>query len=357
MKPEEYLKKTLKELDGDILNHWYILCLENEVPKDSPIARTVYDKPYVAFRDGNSKVKVSLDQCIHRGAPLSKGMCEQGGIRCSYHGWRYSGEGELVEVPSEGENSTVKGKNWKLIEVPTFVQDGCVWIWPGDLDKKTEAPSWRFPYANDPEWTNYFMVTDFDNEVTQLAQNFMDVPHTVYVHDKWFRKKKSIKVKVTIAVENGRVKVTYHQPNDSIGFMGRILNPKNEPMVHTDEFIFPNLTHVEYKFGSRSFFINSQCTPVTRFKTRVYTWITYNIGPISTIMKPFLQFYTRKVITQDVEIMEQHGSVLRVLGENEFHNTGADELHLAIQKMREMGAEDRSKPSQMKYTKEREFWI
>lgn len=357
MNADEYLKKSLKELDGDIINHWYILALDREVPQAKPITRTIYDRPYVLFRDSLGHVKVLLDQCIHRGAPLSTGHCEKGGIRCPYHGWLYNSDGEVVEVPSEGPESKAAARKWKLPELPVTLQDGCVWIWIGDLDKKTASPPWRFPMAGEAGWIKYFMVTDFDNEVGNLVQNFMDVPHTVYVHDKWFRKKRSLKVKVSIETNLGSVKVTYHQPQDSIGFMGRILNPKNDPTVHTDEFIFPNITRVDYNFGKSRFIINSQCTPVTRFKSRVYTWIAYDVGWFSWPLQPFFKFYTRKVITQDVDIMAQHGSVLRVLGENEFHNTGADELHLAIQKMREIGAEDRLKPLDIKFSREREFWI
>lgn len=356
MNQDEYLKASLTELDGDLLNHWYILALDSEVPSDKPIARTVYDRPYVLFRDEKGEIKVYLDQCIHRGAPLSKGNCEKGGIRCPYHGWSFDGEGRLSEIPSDGPGAKVN-HNWQLKGVPTVNKDGCVWIWPGDASLKTETPTWNFPYAADPNWTKYFMVTDFDNEVTHLVQNFMDVPHTVYVHAKWFRKKSSIKVKIDIEALDGKVKVTYHQPKDSIGFMGRILNPKNEPMVHTDEFIFPNITRVDYNFGKRSFIINSQCTPTTRFKTRVFTWIAYELGAVSKPLLPFMKFYTRKVITQDVDIMEIHGAVLKKLGENQYHSSGADELHLAIQKMRTIGAENRLSPGSISFKKEREFWI
>jgi phenylpropionate dioxygenase-like ring-hydroxylating dioxygenase large terminal subunit len=346
----------LKNRDQDIINHWYILALENEVPTGTPIARTLYDIPYVLFRDQKGIVRVYVDQCIHRGAPLSKGKCEAGGIRCPYHGWRFSGEGKVAEIPSEGPLAHAE-RNWHLKDIPTFIKDGCVWVWPGDKTKASEAPPWNFPFAQDPTWVSYFMVTDFDNEVTHLVQNFMDVPHTVYVHDKWFRKKKSMKVSTKVEVFDGHVKVTYDQPEDSIGFMERILNPKKEPMLHTDEFIFPNITRVDYSFGKKSFIINSQCSPVTNLKTRVYTWIAYRIGFPSRPFKPFFQFYTRKVISQDVEIMQQHGSILKVLGENTYHSTGADELHLAIQKLRQLGIEDRQKPLEVKYEKEREFWI
>ncbi len=352
---DEYLKADLKTLDGDIKNNWYIACLEKEIPHGKPITRTIYDIPYVIYRNDEGSVRVHIDQCLHRGAPLSKGKCEKDGIRCPYHGWRYDKDGKVCEIPSEGE--ATKPRSWQLKVIPTKVQDGCVWIWTGEDLPYNDGPPWRFPFHDDPKWTNYFMITDFDNEVTHLVQNFMDVPHTVYVHDKWFRKKRSIEVKVDIDVNDGHVKVTYHQPNDTIGFMTAILNPSKKPMIHTDEFIFPNITRVDYTFGERGFIINSQCTPVTRFKTRVYTWICYDIGILSKPTLPFFKFYTRKVITQDTEIMEQHGSVLKVLGENQYHSSGADELHLAIQKMRELGAQDKTKPYQMKFNHQREFWI
>ena len=85
--------RSLKECDGDLINHWYILALENEVPNDRPIKRFLYDTPYVLFRDRNGKVAVLLDKCPHRGTQLSLGTLEQGEIRCPYHGWKFNSEG------------------------------------------------------------------------------------------------------------------------------------------------------------------------------------------------------------------------------------------------------------------------
>ncbi len=349
--------RSVAEMDGDIVNHWYILAHESEVPADKPIRRMFYDKPYVVFRDGAGVPRAYLDQCIHRGAPLSEGWCDKGGIRCPYHGWRFHADGQVAEVPSTGEEcGGVEGK-WRLKGPATVFQDGCLWVWGGAGDPATATPPWRFPMPHGKHARGYFMVTDFDNEVGHLVQNFMDVPHTVYVHDKWFRKRRAIKVTAHVAVSEGRVKVTYHQPDDSIGFMGRILNPSKAPMIHTDVYIFPNLTRVDYTFGSNGFIINSQCTPVTRHRTRVYTWIAYNVGFLSRFLEPFFRFYTRKVITQDVVIMEQHGGVVKLLGESTPHSTAADELHLAVQKLRDAGAQDRQKPYVPNYERERDFWI
>ncbi|HWU43121.1 MAG TPA: aromatic ring-hydroxylating dioxygenase subunit alpha, partial [Bdellovibrio sp.] len=282
--------KSLKECDGDLINHWYILALESEVPADKPVRRVLYDVPYVLFRNSNKKIAVLLDKCLHRGAQLSLGTIDKGEIRCPYHGWKFNSEGHLTEVPSDGPAASEQSsgaRGWCAHKVPVAVQDGCVWIWPGDPAKATKAPEWRFPEFGRRSVVQYFMTTDFDNEVTHLIQNFMDVPHTVFVHSKWFRNRSLLKVPVQIYVGLSRVKVIYDQPDDSIGFTEKILNPAGEKMIHTDEYIFPNLTRVDYKFGKRFFIINSQCSPISRYKTRVYTWIAYDVGFLSSLLKPF----------------------------------------------------------------------
>ena len=270
----------------------------------------------------------------------------------------------MIEIPSEGRNENTNSNKIRnklcAKSPPSVLQDGCLWIWPGDILKKTPQPSWRFPFYGNQNVAQYFMITDFKNEVTQLAENFMDVPHTVFVHSKWFRRQALIKVPMIVSVKEGRVLVTYDQPDDVIGFTKKILNPKGKPTIHTDEFIFPNITRVDYKFGDNFFVINSQATPISRYQTRVYTWIAYNIGFLSKLMKPILSFYTRKVIQQDVEIMANQGPNLEIfeqLGEIEFKSTQADELHLAIDRFRNMGVKDRNSVYSMNYERQREFWI
>src|SRR5579872_5060396 len=100
------MNQSLKEKDKDIINHWYILALEHEVPKDRPLVRTLYDTPYVLFRNNEGKVTVLVDKCIHRGAQLSKGFCEKGQLRCPYHGWKYDAQGDICEIPSEGPDNS-----------------------------------------------------------------------------------------------------------------------------------------------------------------------------------------------------------------------------------------------------------
>jgi phthalate 4,5-dioxygenase oxygenase subunit len=48
--------------------------------------------------------------CSHRGADLSFGRLEDGGVRCLYHGWLYDSGGRCLEQPAEPEGSRFREK-------------------------------------------------------------------------------------------------------------------------------------------------------------------------------------------------------------------------------------------------------
>jgi hypothetical protein len=70
-----------------------------------------------------------------------------------------------------------------------------------------------------------------------------------------------------------------------------------------------------------------------------------------------MQLYTRKVIEQDVEIMKNQGDNLKAFPEMPFRSSEADELHLAIEKIRRYGMEARPETFTFQKHCERQFWI
>lgn len=347
----------LRARDKNIINNWYIACTSSEL-KEKPIKRMIYDKSYVLFRDQNKKATTLLNRCLHRLTQMDQGKIVNGELMCPYHGWTYDREGNVTFIPSEGPNSKPKNKMCNKA-LPTVEQDGVVWVWMGEDKPTTELPTWRFPFWDDNNWVKYFMVTDFENEVTNLAENFMDVPHTVYVHAGWFRNKSFKKVPMTVKTKNGRVLVTYKQKDDKIGGLVHwLLNPKGKPMKHTDEFIYPNITRVDYTFGDQyGFIINSQNTPVSTLKSRTYTYIAFRMAIGSKLAKPFLQFYTRQVIEQDVDIMKIQSDALKIDPTTNFRSTDADALHVAIERLRHWGKIGNDKLFQYEDVVEKDFWI
>lgn len=348
--------QTLTERDGEIINNWYIICLSSELER-KPIERIIYDKSYVLFRNENNKASVMLNRCAHRLTQMHTGRVIDGKLTCPYHGWQYDESGKVVFIPSEGPNQ-IPQVNLCQKTLPLVEQDGCIWVWMGQEKPKTN-PSWRFPYWDDASWTKYFMVTDFENEVTNLCENFMDVPHTIYVHKDWFRNQAYKKVPMSVETKNARVLVTYKQENDKIaGPLYRLLNPKKAAMKHTDEFIYPNITRVDYTFDNQyGFIINSQNTPVSTLNSRVYTYICYKMAGMNKLIKPFIQFYTRKVIEQDVVIMKEQAKSLAIDATLNFRSTSADELHIQIEKLRHLGKIGSEQLQFFQASSESEFWI
>jgi phenylpropionate dioxygenase-like ring-hydroxylating dioxygenase large terminal subunit len=363
--PEQWVHR-----DGALIDNWYIACTSAELKKNKPLSRTLYDTSLVLFRQTNGQAVALQDRCLHRHAQLSKGTVCDGQISCPYHGWRYDEDGKVTQIPSEleapGEAATSGEATFEKLRYPsvrvkkylTAEQDDCVWVWMGATEPTLRSPPYRFPYWKQKSWTSYFMVTDFDGDVTNLVENFMDVPHTVFVHKGWFRNAQRSCVPIEVLTQHGQVLVTYKQKSDNIGFTSRILNPKNEPVHHTDLFVMPNITRVDYSFGSkRGFVISSQCTPVGYFRTRVYTEISYQLGFFGKLLKPFFRFYTRQVILQDVKIMKNQAENLKKQTDSHFISRAADILHLHIEKLRKLGTVSDDKSRTFSAKEDVKIWI
>lgn len=343
---------------GLLKDYWYAACLGDELGTKKPLGRVVLGEMIVLYRDGEGRAVALADRCLHRNALLSEGDVFDGCIGCPYHGWTYDAEGRCVNVPSEGPDGKPETER-RLERFPVREQDGLVWVWMGGAGTTPDKDPFPMPHWDTPGWGRYYMKTRFQNGVTHLVENFMDVPHTVFVHKGWFRSRARKRVRATVERTPTSVLVTYDQPNDSIGFTNRILNPKNEPMVHTDKFYMPNTTRVDYVFGedTRAFIITSTCTPMSEYETEVYTLISYKLGAFNPVARFFLPPYTRKVIQQDVEIMEIQGRSLKHHKTPSFQSTPADTLHLYIESLRawdEAGGEGEKPPP---IVSEMDFWI
>jgi len=64
----------------------------------------------VLFRDEQGRPGLLGRHCSHRGADLSYGRLEDGGLRCLYHGWLYDVAGRCLEQPGEPAGSTFKDR-------------------------------------------------------------------------------------------------------------------------------------------------------------------------------------------------------------------------------------------------------
>jgi len=347
---------NMYQSSGDLINYWYAAALSKNIKAGQSQAVVIFEQPLVVWRDYNNTPHTLLDRCLHRHAPLSAGKIINNCIVCPYHGWKYNSEGECVEIPSEGADCTSIPKQ-QVKKFPTIEAGELIWVWMGT--HPPDKQPFSMPLMKQKGWRHYYMVTDFENNVTNLVENFMDVPHTVFVHKGWFRETRKIAIKAKVERTMDSVLVSYDQPNDSIGFSGWLVNPKRLPMKHTDNFYMPNNTRVDYIFGEeeRGFIITSTCTPITPFQTKVFTLITYKFGLLSPFIKPLLNGYTRKVIQQDVWIMKLQGNQIQKFPKQDFISTQVDFMHLFIESLRAYAEENNAKKMPLPVAKEITFWV
>lgn len=82
--------------------YWIPAALSEELPAGgAPLPVRLLGEDLVLFRDDTGKPGLLGIHCSHRGADLSYGRVEDGGLRCIYHGWLYDIHGQCLDQPGE----------------------------------------------------------------------------------------------------------------------------------------------------------------------------------------------------------------------------------------------------------------
>ena len=311
---------------------WYVAAEAKNVTASKAQSVKILDEWIALFRDENGKAVALKDRCLHRGVRLSAGTLEKGGLRCSYHGWKYNSKGEVVNIPSEGPEQP-KGKCRQQVSYAVCECDDLVFVCLSGSPALPEP--FRSPYYNQKGWRTQRLVNRFANNVTNCAENFVDVPHTTFVHPKIFRDPEGHRLTLEILRENGSVRVDYLNEKHSLGLFGWFLNPKKEAYGHVDWFHMPNVTSVEYHFSStKHFYITSQSVPTSASESLVFTDLTYHYGLWNVVAGPVVRWLGQKVIDQDLDILRNQTETLNKYPEP-FQNSGADLVHVLIESVRD----------------------
>jgi phthalate 4,5-dioxygenase oxygenase subunit len=97
---------------GELLRrYWQPVALSEELPQGGrPLPVKILSEELVLFRDDDGRPGLLGLHCCHRGADLSYGRVEDGGLRCIYHGWLYDIHGQCIERPGEPRGHEMQGK-------------------------------------------------------------------------------------------------------------------------------------------------------------------------------------------------------------------------------------------------------
>lgn len=117
---------------GDLMRrYWQPIALASEIPAGGdPLPIDILSEKLVLFRDEAGRLGLLERHCPHRGADLSYGRLEDGGLRCLYHGWLFDVKGKCLDQPAEPKGSTFKDKVC-AISYPVVERGGAVFAYMG----------------------------------------------------------------------------------------------------------------------------------------------------------------------------------------------------------------------------------
>ncbi len=304
-------------------SHWYIACRARELGQ-KPLGVTILQQPVVVFRTSEDTVVALEDRCVHRNAPLSQGRVCQAQLECPYHGWRYDMLGTVTAIPALPSTDTIK----TLHQVKRHLcleQDGYVWVCLSEQPAR-ERPM-EFPYLAEKGWTSFHMKTRFRAAVESCLENFLDCPHATHVHRFWFRTPRAKAVKAMVkSLPDGAVAEYFEEPRENALVWWLLTRPKSQ-MKHTDRFIAPATSRVDYVFDDRRhYIITSSCTPINDRETEVYTVISFKVQPIGWFIRLFFEPLSRFIIAQDVRILELQQANVNRFGRTAYQFIASDLL-------------------------------
>jgi phthalate 4,5-dioxygenase len=167
---------------GDLMRqYWLPAMLSSELPSpDCDLVRAMLlGEQLIAFRDSNGKVGLLANNCPHRGASLFFGRNEESGLRCVYHGWKFSADGTCVDMPNEPAESDFRTKV-KAVAYPCQERGGIVWTYMGTRADPPELPELEPNMLPDGEWT--ISIYQRDCNWMQALEGDIDTGHTVFLH-------------------------------------------------------------------------------------------------------------------------------------------------------------------------------
>lgn len=177
----DLLTQTDAGTPGGILlrSFWQPAALSEELPPDSaPIRVSIFGEDLVLFRDDAGNPGLLDIHCPHRAADLSYGRCEDGGLRCLYHGWLFDAAGNCTDQPGEPADSDFKSKV-KQTAYPCKEQAGLIFTYMGQGEPPL-LPAYPALQAGDDQW----FVTKFFQECNYLQGNEgnLDPEHLSFLH-------------------------------------------------------------------------------------------------------------------------------------------------------------------------------
>jgi 5,5'-dehydrodivanillate O-demethylase len=155
---------------------WQPVALAAEVSPGKALPIRIMSEDLTLYRGDTGTPHVVASRCAHRSTLLYIGWVEGDCIRCRYHGWKYDGSGQCVEMPAEDPSFPPKVK---ILSYPAREYAGLIFAFmgegaPPEFPHKAELDrDYGVKWAISMTWPcNWF----------QRLENSVDAAHVSFVH-------------------------------------------------------------------------------------------------------------------------------------------------------------------------------
>src|SRR5690606_27348027 len=107
--------------------HWFAVCLSEEVAPGAVIGVPFAGDRLAVFRRESGEAAALSARCAHMGADLAAGEVVDGNLRCMFHHFCYGTDGRCTSVPS-GDRIPASAR---VHSFPVAESVGLVWVFNG----------------------------------------------------------------------------------------------------------------------------------------------------------------------------------------------------------------------------------
>ena len=141
----------------------------------------LFGEDFVAFRSPDGTPGFLQEGCPHRCASLRLARNEEGGLRCIFHGWKFSAQGKCVDAPTEPRSQREKfAESVPVRSHPVHEAGGIVWVYMGAKETPPRFPDYEFTALGDEQVQPYRGV--IRTNWLQGLEALLDSAHVTFLH-------------------------------------------------------------------------------------------------------------------------------------------------------------------------------
>ena len=249
---------------GELLRRYWQPIAPSSEATDLPRLIRRLGEDLILFRNKAGEPGLLYPRCAHRGTSLLYGRVEDDGIRCCYHGWKFSNQGQCLDQPCEPDGGRLRDRvrqPW----YPVIEAYGAIFAYLGPPEKQPLFPTFScFEGLRDDEeivaewFSAHGEISPFplDHNWFQVYENATDHYHVPILHsmisgDQFGDPRLTSKIP--------EIWWEFSQDRDSILTYSKRDLEGGEAWMRIEQGIIPNLLALP------PFFADGDCQTVTAF--------------------------------------------------------------------------------------------